>query len=634
MAFPQRRPAVNTISETLAQFGLSELRSLAREYGIELAGLSKQQLIETLIKTLRQPEAIRRVVSTLEKPPRQLLAAFALAGGSMSDEELRGLFERFSLDKSGSLQDMLMALQARLLIVRTSFNHSLQQRFNLNLAPLDLSWYIPSEMHEALHVTLPITPFNVEASYGKGGRPSLPLQRLAAKDALLSDLLLIARALDGFPAEQEEKRAQRNGSLLSNGRSSTDGSLALPPPADQPAPEVVDALSSLLGRPPTFLRFAVRLLRMAEIVSLEEKERSKLRVLPDAAQLLLGPERDDTLHNLFTRWTGQVSYAELAELAESGLRVRCRATPLNQPDLRRGELEQENSEARQDVLALLARVPVGEWVNFSAFARFLYRLRPSFLQRRQHLFPSPHWWIEQEEGRLLHPDQLIDWLKAEGRYLAHLIQGPLHWWGLCDIALSLNEQLLAFRLTPLARALLQGQRPGGRASAPEPREEKRPAFAVSADGYLLVRCRPDNWPLIACIELFAESKGVRDGKLLYALTAHSLSQAISRGNDPRELLTLLSATPASGEEDALRRLLASMERRIANYGRVRLYTDVSLLQTADSSVMQHLTAITSLERQVVRPIQPTLLLLKKQGAERLLEELKRRGQTPLLHEEG
>jgi hypothetical protein len=49
--------------------------------------------------------------------------------------------------------------------------------------------------------------------------------------------------------------------------------------------------------------------------------------------------------------------------------------------------------------------------------------------------------------------------------------------------------------------------------------------------------------------------------------------------------------------------------------------------------MQQLTAITSLDQQVVRPIQPTLLLLKKQGAERLLEELKRRGQAPLLHGE-
>jgi hypothetical protein len=633
-AFPNRRPAVGTVSETLAQFGLSELRAVAREYGIELAGLSKQQLIETLAGTLCQPEAIRRMVGTLEKPPRQLLAAFALAGGSMSDEDLRGLFERFSLGRAHSLQDMLVVLQAKLLIVRTSFNHAVHPHFTPGLAPLDPNWYIPREVHEALHITLPITPFNVEIPSGTGDNIALPVLHLATKERLLADLLLLARALDGFPTGPEEKRSLRNSSLLSGGRSSTDGSLALPPPADQPAPALIDALNAQMERPPAFLRFAVHLLRLAEIVDTEEKWEQRLHILPDSARLLLGPARDDVLRRLFLRWAEQASYTELAELSDHGLRVRCRATPLNQPDLRRGELEQENSEARQDVLALLTQVTVGEWMNFSAFARFFYRLRPTFLQRRQHLFPSPHWWIEQEEGRPLHPVQLTDWLKAEGRYLTSLIQGPLHWWGLCDIALSPDEQLLAFRMTPLARFLLCGQPAGEREAWAEAVAEQESAFTVLADGHLLAGCWPDNWPLLASIERFAEPRGIQDGKLFYALTARSLSQAMSHGHDPQELLALLRMHPAPDEEEARRSLLLDMERRITNYGRIRLYTDVAFLQTVDSSVMQHLAAITSIERQALRPIQPTLLLLKKQGVDRLLEELKRRGQTPLLHEEG
>jgi hypothetical protein len=121
---------------------------------------------------------------------------------------------------------------------------------------------------------------------------------------------------------------------------------------------------------------------------------------------------------------------------------------------------------------------------------------------------------------------------------------------------------------------------------------------------------------------------------LYGLSARTLSEAIGQGRDPGELLTALAGAASPGAENDLRQLLASLERRIANYGRVRLYTDVSLLQTADAAVMQQLTAITSLDEQAIRPIQPALWLLKKQGVERLLEELKRRGQAPLLHEEG
>ena len=626
----QRRPQVNTIGETLAQIGLSELRSIAREYGIGLTGLGKQQLIETLIETLSQPEAVRRVVASLEKPQRQLLAAFALAGGAMNDEDLRGLFERFSLHHAGTLQEMLVALQAKLLIVRTSFNHSLQPRLNFSLSPLDLNWYIPQEVREALHVTPPVTPFNVEVPYGKGSHPSLPTLHLAGSYSLLADLLLVARAMDGFPVEPSEKRTSRSGSLLPGNRLPVDGSLALPPPEDQPSSATIDVLRASLERSPAFLRFAVRLLRMADILYKEEGWQAHLRVLPNAAQLLLSSTRQTVLQELFTRWLGQVTYAELYELSENGMRVRCRATALNQPDLRRGELEQENNEARQEVLGLLAQIPVGEWINFSAFARFLYRLHPTFLQRRQRLFPSPHWWIEQEEGRPLHPAQLSDWLRAEGRYLASLIQGPLHWWGICDLAISTGEQLLAFRLTPLAPSLFHDHAPEIERVISPP---ARPALTVSPRGDLLIPCRADNWPLIACVEEFAESRGIQDEMLLYCLSASSLSEAMRQRRDPRKLLDLLDLSSAS-EDVSLHQLFESIERRVANYGHVRLYTDVSLLQTADTTVMQQLAAITSLDQQMVRPLSPTLLLLKKQGTERLLEELKRRGQVPLLHDEG
>jgi hypothetical protein len=176
-----------------------------------------------------------------------------------------------------------------------------------------------------------------------------------------------------------------------------------------------------------------------------------------------------------------------------------------------------------------------------------------------------------------------------------------------------------------------------------------PVLEISQAGDVLVACTSAAWPLIELLENFAEVAGVSDGRLRYRLTPASLGEALSRGLHPAYLLDQLhhalenrsvGATLAVAHDSLARNsqdsfahdLLVSLERRIANYGRVRLYTDASLLEVADTQVKRELSATTSLEKQVLRTLSPTLFVLKQQGAESLLEELKRRGQAPLLHE--
>jgi hypothetical protein len=144
--------------------------------------------------------------------------------------------------------------------------------------------------------------------------------------------------------------------------------------------------------------------------------------------------------------------------------------------------------------------------------------------------------------------------------------------------------------------------------------------------------------VIEQVEAFAEVAGVRSGRLCYRLSPAALSDALSRGQRPNALLALLRHLMAQEDtvdtpDTLLARLLAQLERWVASYGRVRLYSDATLLEVVDGLVMRELQATTSLDEQVMREISPTLLLLRKHGAERMMEDLKRRGQTPLLHEE-
>ncbi len=643
---PRRGPApLGNLIDILAQLGLSDLRGIAREYEIVTNGMNKQQLADAILEALQHAEAVRRVAATLEKPQRQLLAALTLAGGSMMDEDLRGLFERFNLGQPHQLQNVLLALQAKALLFRTSLNSSSQQRIGMHGVLLDIGWYVPIEVRTALHVSAPVTLFDVHDE--KNGVQTL---QEAEPYALLATLLLVARTLGSMPSSNESGKEERDAQIRpagtftarTTGPLTSDGSIALPPPPDEPATFLVTAAQASLAFSPALLRFATRLLRLSDILYKDDKGTAHLRVLSNAAQLLLGPTRNEVLRDLFELWLTHNSYEELFALEEDGLRLRCRTVSLNHPILRSGELEAENSEARQFLIALLSETPTHQWISFNAFARFVYRINPLFLQKRQRLYASPHWWVEQEEGRPLQPTKLSDWLHAEFHYLSRLLCGPLHWWGACDVALSREGRLLAFRLTSFAEWLLNG--------IPTEQEEGAQSKEVFQDGRsllpdvveivntqdALVLCSVATWPIIDTMESFTETAGTQQGRLHYRITPQALSLALGEGRSPIVLLELLRALEKHAvvsTTSSLSLLLAQLERWVAGYGRVRMYTGVHMLETADTAVMRELAATTDVDEQIVQTISPTLHILKRSGTEHIIDDLKRRGQAPLLHDE-
>lgn len=655
-----RGPApLASLQEILMQMGLSELRGIAREYDLAVNTAGKQQLVDSILEVLKQTDTVRRMANTLEKPPRQLLAALTLAGGAMSDEDLRGVYERFGLGQPAQLQHTLGALQSKGFLFRASLNSAPQQRIGLSGSLLDVGWFVPAEVRNALRVTVPVATLDVERANENGEAYNI---QLATPYALLADLLLVARSLDGFSLEHEqEKEKMGNGASTTSisrstsattrhptGQLSPDGSIALPAPADVPSASLLETVHTGIERPLPLLRFAIRLLRLADIVHKDDGGTPQLRVLSHVAQLLLGSVHAEVVRDLFELWLTQSPYDDLFDLRDDGLRLRCRATSLSHPMLRSSELDEENAEARQAVLALLAQTPFQQWISFSSFARFVYRLNPLFLQKRQRLFSMPHWWIEYEEGRALRPTQLNDWLRAEYYYLARLLRGPLHWWGLCDIANAHDGRLAAFRLTPLARWLLHGDVTPALSAAEIVAENAHIAYnpsvmdgtagaqiVVTPQDELLVPCTTQDWPLIQLLDRFAQAAGVRKNRLRYRLTPAALGAVMSNGTSPEALLTALQQLGERGEQSsqAITRIIDQLERWIASYGRIRLYTGVALVEVADNIVMRELQATTSLEEQILHSIHPTLHILKKAGAERLVDELKRRSQAPLLHSE-
>ncbi len=745
-------PAENLIP-LLSELSLSELRGVAREYGLVVSGIPRQQLAESIQAELRKPDVIRRIAATLEKSQRQLLAVLILAGGAVSDDDLRGLFERFSLGQPSQLQHILLILQSKALLFRTSLNASnIAQRPHhglLNSALLDIGWYVPLEVRNALRVPVPITPFDVQNADGR----SVPVSiHQAEPSGPLAMLLLVARWLDGYSLGAHEVWYERSelkrplevgwgrpGSYIApaSGLSSSDGSVALPSPEDLPSSSLLQELqehvlwkegADLTSQFPSesrsaFLRFIMRVLGVADLLHKGEGPSPALSLRSGTAERLLGPDWTKTLRTLFKLWLTQTSYGDLYDLTEEGIRLRCRATSQHQPVLYSGDLDMENSQARQYIVALLAQAPLNQWINFSSFARFVYRLSPLFLQRRYQWGRAtassmpPQWWLELEEGRPLRPLLLGDWLRAEFVYLRHMIAGSLHWWGACDIATSADGNLQAFRLTPMAGWLFNGGLGQGQAQSlrlsgqslqasvqllrleeelqdEDDYQQYVAALDVRDASEILITSSVQNWPVIQLLELFTEAAGVRQGEgqarqgegqaqqgeeqtqqgegqaqhgqeqaqhgqeqaqqgegqaqhgqgqaqplLAYRISAEVFGLALGSGLRPFVLLRLLRlAAEVKADVDIKRaqlftQIATQFEQWFVGYSRVRLYTGVTLLETVDAAVMREVVATTSLEEALVQNIHSTLCIVKPRRIGHIVDELRQRGQSPLLHDE-
>jgi hypothetical protein len=181
------------------------------------------------------------------------------------------------------------------------------------------------------------------------------------------------------------------------------------------------------------------------------------------------------------------------------------------------------------------------------------------------------------------------------------------------------------------------------------------ALKVTEDGEILISCSVENWPVIQLLELFTESAGVvgkgltKSGQgqagqgqalsLRYCISAKAFGQALGRGLRSFVLLQLLClAAEAKAASDTMQaqlftRIATQFEQWLVGYSRVRLYTGVTLLETVDAVVMREVLATTSLKEAVVQNIHPTLCIVKPHKIGHIVDQLKQRGQSPLLHDE-
>jgi hypothetical protein len=187
--------------------------------------------------------------------------------------------------------------------------------------------------------------------------------------------------------------------------------------------------------------------------------------------------------------------------------------------------------ARTTLLDALPRT--SDWYQIPDLINFIKLINPDF-QRPDGNYDT--WYIRDanHEGYLAGFDS---WDHVEGRLLRYLIQGPLYWLGMVDLAYVSQLEQAAYRLTERALLWLAGQSFS--------QDNLHLPIVVQADGIILVPQETDRYLRFQVARIADAQPVVKNQPFQYRLTTASLALANDQGIKSDRVLQFL--TQASGK---------------------------------------------------------------------------------------
>lgn len=563
-------------------------------------GMDEREARRALRDALAATERVGALVARLDAGVRELLAIVALRGGAMTGGDLDAMAPRSDRPPS-ALRSMMAVLERYALVFPTL------PAEGRRLA----GWRIAPEVRAALPPLLPLSPMSPVVAPGAGLRETSARGRPRIERGSPRALALALAALARLPAPMG--LAPADGAVPQAPGVRDRGALRLL--RDDLSREQVAEVARGAGMEPGALALARRVL-------LWTRERQPGHPAGDLAAVPLS-ERAGVLRAAFRDWLATEAAAELVDLAGPALRVRFETS---HPDFRPAAVGQEVAAARRFVTKLVRQAEPGAWYATDDLLALIWRAHPLFLRGRQQTFASPAWWLERGNGRHpLRPLVREEWLAGEGVFVRSLLAGPLHYWGVVDIAWEENAPS-AFRVTPWGRYLLARE---GTADAARPPGDAAllggdwgPPLLVTRGELLAVAPFAAGAPLMNALAVWARPQSITGGRLLYAPSADRACAAFDAGADERAVIARVRAVDA--------RAGAVLEARLAawraRYAQTRLVSGMALLEARDeASLLEALSALPVEVAAAVQRLGPGLALVSTEQLDRLREALARRG---------
>ncbi len=521
------------LAQCLLDYSVARLRALAAARGIDLPTNNRVQAARFLADQMLRPESVAEALEILNPQEREALETVQAAGGRVRADPFMRRFGEIRPMGDGKMlvdQPWLVPVSATerlwfLGLLFKGFADYAGERVAFLFIPTDVLSLLPPPRAQA---GLPFSPQDP------------PAQVWRARDTASLDMCTFLAYL-----QNHQPRYVRGRGLS---------------PQDEAA--WLRRWTWKPMSPPPFAGYAPLraqwLLRVAGRLKLVRKVGDRVKPASDAARAWLSASTPVRQGQMYRAWVADEGWDELRRIPG----IRCEGSGWSHDPAR----------TRQRLLDLLKACEVGTWYSLRQVAQTIRDYAPDF-QRTGGDYES--WYIRDlKTGQYL--TGFEHWDEVEGRLIAQVVAGPLHYLGAVDLGWDAEGQDVRFALTEWGWAWLHG-------GEPEPGAEFAPITVESdgrvrwpADGNLLHRFQ---------LERFAAWES-DEGGAVYRITPGSLARILGQGVDTEAVARFLSQASAGGAPDGL---LARVCEWASRRGRARL-TRTVLLEADSPEVLAEIRA--------------------------------------------
>lgn len=639
-----RQADLAELAKELESHRLEDLRERARGRGWTLRGTRKGDVALQLAERMSDPDAIARGLAKFDTEHRLALAVAALLGdwpGLSRDDMERAAGKLGVLKRYKQLSTYIGHLADELLLV----------------PPEPLSPYSyarpPASVPRALLRVMP--PLLADAVFHAPERPvgqqvedvrlGSALSFVRSLKQLLAALEIAAPPLrppqprprierffanlrDWDYVPDEIFRAERSGSLARYA-----GLVLTVPPPQMPLPDDATARMAPLAGDAGRLEFMLALLTQLGLVL----SGSPVTTWPEVRDTFLRrPEAAQ--HALLARtYFDLAGWSEVWPIVRANPDLRVTRVWNAQPPTTPLQLHQDLLGYRQFVLRALSLLPQDEWLRVDDVLSALRAVWWRFDQGARVAYtisdPRQSGWYISRSGQPLRSDSEEDWRAAQGAFVLEMLRGPLHWLGLADLYAPQGD-VTHVRLRGLADLYLDRLDTvdiGSAAAlgvAAEAATNAADALRLEGDAIAVdpARLGPEAHSLLDHV---ARLEDAQLHRFIYRLDPAALHQTFERGALPEELEAHwegLFGAPMPAE------VAHRVRTAWRQYGRVRLYRNVTLIEFGDDYALGEMKAATSLGRVMIAEISPRLVMIPRDAVSQLVAELEKAGYTPRLAE--